>query len=467
MLNESRPNLTYRIRNSSYVFIPFFCNDNFDNDSINHIWRIKNQGNRYFLKYIVDKLTHDSSRVCCRPYLMDDEVRNKLGIVHSSRRCYLETRQYAMDGEPFSFYIGEILLFLFETNIGFLIYKIDHCKEDTHGIIASKNYHLKKIHTTLVYTEKDDGTKAALVLGTTAINSLSLLSEYILENTIGSKVEIFFNYAEKSERRSNILTHFNLKLEKKLSDTDNSTIEDILFHLKRNYHSEWEIEGASIYKDAEYFKASPYIRWGISSEATVCLTITDPETFFVGNSFYDNFHSYYLYEYVLALHQKYALYYFLTNFKAESDLDELEKNIAELANFRAKYVFQVISESETYQTVYSKQCKVFELESLFADINEQVNRVMQIKKVADEHKLEEQNDKINLILGLIAFLGVFSAIIDLNTLISWLEWILCQSQIMWVQAIATTTLILVSITFLSIFIRANWSKLKKKKRRKK
>ena len=176
MYNEIRRNLLHRMKNTSYIFVPLFCHNQFNQLRIVDYWREKNQGNKYFMKYIIDKIKHDSVNVCCRPYLMDDGVRDKLGIVKSSRQCFLQTRQYTSGDQPFSFCIGEILLFLFETNIGFLIFKIEHPKGDSYKQIASKNYHLKKIHTTLLYAEKVDGTKDTLVLGSENIKSLSSLS---------------------------------------------------------------------------------------------------------------------------------------------------------------------------------------------------------------------------------------------------------------------------------------------------
>ena len=297
--NIERPNLINRIKNSSYIFVPFVCSKNTDFSNIEIYWRAKSQNNKYFLKYIVDKLIPESNTVCCRPYLMDDNVRSDLGIIESSCNCYIETMKYA-DEITFSFRINEILLFMFDTSIGFIVYKIEHESTDSAYRIASKNYHLKKIHNTVLYTRKEDGTNSTLVIASASINSLSTLTEYILEKTINTETQIFFNYCEKSERRSNILTHFNFKLDHNLCDNDQAEIDKILFYLKRNYHYQWDRDKGDKIKTEEYFKASPYIHWGITSEATICLTLTDPETYFVGNSFYDNYHSYYLYIYIIA-----------------------------------------------------------------------------------------------------------------------------------------------------------------------
>lgn len=166
MGSSNRPDLTSRMKNSSYIFVPFSHDDKFAGINVSSYWREKRQGNKYFLKYIVDKLSHDSTSVCCRPYLMDDLARSTLGIISSLQ---------------------------------------------------------------------------------------------------------------------------------------------------------------------------PY-----------------------------------LYLYILALHQKYALYYFLTNFSIEQNMAGLEKKLQDLVNFKAKYVFEIISESETYQTVYYKQCKSFALEELYRDIDEQI-----------------------------------------------------------------------------------------------
>lgn len=458
MGSSNRPDLTSRMKNSSYIFVPFSHDDKFAGINVSSYWREKRQGNKYFLKYIVDKLSHDSTSVCCRPYLMDDLARSTLGIISSLQPCFVDTTKYVVDNRPFSFYIREILLFLFETGIGFIIYKIEHDNNDTSDIIASKNYHLKKIHKTLLYVEQVDGTRGALVPGISDINSLSALSKYILEKSIDGEVRIFFNYCTAEEWRSNILTNYNLHLDHCISSEDNTQIESILFHLKRNYHHEWETESESVYNEKEYFKASTYIRWGITSEATVCLTVTDPETYFVSNSFYDNFHTYYLYLYILALHQKYALYYFLTNFSIEQNMAGLEKKLQDLVNFKAKYVFEIISESETYQTVYYKQCKSFALEELYRDIDEQINRVIEVKQTLAEQRRNYQEAKVNWILGLIAFLGFFSALIDLNTLIGCLTWIFNDIQIGILKLIATSVLLLVGIISIIAFLIASKKK---------
>lgn len=460
MGSSNRPDLTSRMRNSSYIFIPFSHNNKFTGLNVSDYWREKKQGNKYFLKYIVDKLSHDSNSVCCRPYLMDDITRSTLGIISPLHPCFIDTTKYVVNNRPFSFYIREILLFLFETGIGFIIYKIEHRNADTSDVIASKNYHLKKIHSTLLYVEQIDGTRATLVSGLAAINSFSALSKYILAKTIDRDVKIFFNYCSAEEWRSNILTNYNLHLDHCLSTGDDTKIENILFHLKRNYHHEWETELESVYNEKEYFKASPFIRWGITSEATVCLTITDPETYFVSNSFYDNFHSYYLYLYILALHQKYALYFFLTNFSTEQKINELEQNLQNLADFKAKYVFKIISESETYQTVYYKQCTSFALDELYRDIDEQINRVIEVKQTLAEQGRNQQEAKVNWILGMIAFLGFFSALVDLNELIDCLTWIFNDAQIAILKTIATSALLLIGIISVIAFLIASRRKNK-------
>jgi len=464
-INSDRPDLKNRIRNSSYIFVPFICNHNVSHLSIEEYWKVKNQNNKYFLKYIVDKMSPDSNAVCCRPYLMDDNLRRSLGIVESSQNCFLETTKYTEKNNPFAFQINEISLFLFETNIGFIIYKIEHDTKDSAYRIASKNYHLKKVHSTSLYTQKADGVKSTLVVGSASITSLSELSSYILEKTVSADVDIFFNYCEKPERRSNILTHYNLNLDHNLNEKDDKDIDNVLFYLKRNYHHQWMRDKSDVISSDEYFKASPYIRWGITSEATICLTITDPSTFFVSNSFYDNFHTHYLYIYILALHQKYALYHFLTKFNAESDIVQLETCLFELADFRAKYVFQVVSESETYQTVYSKARASFSLDHLFIDIDEQVRRIVDIKRTIKDKKDTKQENRITLVISLLAFFSLFSALVDVNSLINWFDWLLTAEQIALAQKIATSILVISAIYLFIQFAKASYNRKKAKTRK--
>lgn len=95
---------------------------------------------RFFqYRYLLE--SKESNTVCCCPYLMDANVRSDLGIIESSCNCYIETMKYA-DGVTFSFRINEILLFMFDINIGFIVYKIEH--------------------DTVLYTRKEDGTNSNL-----------------------------------------------------------------------------------------------------------------------------------------------------------------------------------------------------------------------------------------------------------------------------------------------------------------
>lgn len=136
----------------------------------------------------------------------------------------------------------------------------------------------------------------------------------------------------------------------------------------------------------------------------------------------------------------------------------LEKKLQDLVNFKAKYVFEIISESETYQTVYYKQCKSFALEELYRDIDEQINRVIEVKQTLAEQRRNYQEAKVNWILGLIAFLGFFSALIDLNTLIGCLTWIFNDIQIGILKLIATSVLLLVGIISIIAFLIASKKK---------
>lgn len=457
----SKTSQTKRLQNVSYLFVPFNIKEH--RNSLRQIvekseyWEEKNTSYKYFLRYIEDKLSPQSNTYCIQQYTLLEDKRKEMGIIDQETSCYMYAKKSNESGHPFSFKINEIKLYIFDTNIGILAFKIIHPLQDSWGRVATKCYHLKKVYTAKLFTKNnfDKGliTKEVVGLSTKTINNLSELSEYILFCTDLSSFNLFFNYTSVIEQRCNILTHYGLKINKELEQEEIAEVKKMLFYLRRNYYSKWTYDGK---KDLgkENYSPSEYIHWGITSEGTACVTIMDLKENFVSNSFQKNFHSYYLMMYVLCLHQKFALYLYLSIFN-----DDLQNKVGvandylkELAKFRAKYVFAVISESETYQTVYEKTRQAFGLDQLLNDIEEQAKRVLEIQNLEKEIDKEKKGRRNDIALGLLAFLCVFSAIVDLRTIVADMEYTLGAEKVYFVQQIGSVTIILIGVVLMLLFL---------------
>lgn len=459
-----------RLDNCSYIFIPFYsyskqdCLKDLVANSEN--WIEQNNTYKYFLKYIGDKLSVSSSTYCVQHYVLSNEKRISLGIVDWNTNCYMDAKKSNESRHPFSFKIQDICIYTFDTNIGLLVIKILHPLQDSYGRIATKCYHLKKVYSAKLYIKNQNG----LVTSSRKIYSLFELAEYLLDCTGVKKRTLFFNYSNMNEYRCNILTHYGMLLDHKLCESDLKEIKKILFYLRRNYYSQWTYNSEDD-EDTENYSPSPYIHWGITSEGTACVTVIDPTVNFVTNSFIKNFHSYYLMMYILCLHQKLALYNYLSMFSIDlqnspEDIDEYLKSLAE---FRAKYVFEIISESETYQTVYKRTRQAFGLKFLFNDMEDQVRRITEIQRSIAENRQTKLENRINIIGGLLGFFCVFSTLIDVQELLEKYEWLLGENGVSIAQQVSSiflifTTLIMI-IYFVFSFLCNRFKKSKKQKRK--
>lgn len=458
-----------RLTNCSYIFVPFYSSSNVEPlkelVSNNKNWRKLDKTYKYFLKYISDKLSSSSDTYCVQQFSLIDERREKLGILDPSTSCYMSAKKSNESGHPFSFKIKEITLYTFDTNIGILVFQIIHPKQDSYGRVATKCYHLKKVHLAKLYL-KDQGN---LVTCHKEVRSIYDLAEYLLDCTAIKEKSLFFNYTNVDEYRSNILTHYGLVLDHPLDNSDSVEIKRILFYLRRNYYSQWTYKSEND-KGEENYSPSPYIHWGITTEGTACVTVIDTKVNFVTNSFHKNFHSYYLMMYILCLHQKFALYNYLSMFSADlqNKPEIIDQYLKSLAEFRAKYVFEIISESETYQTVYEKTRQAFGLKALFNDIEDQIRRINEIQKTIAEDRQTELENRISIIGSILGFSCVFSTLVDVQALLEKLRCLLGTQGVSIAQQISSIIILIISLVMIVFFLLSlKRSKLKRKKKKKK
>lgn len=458
-----------RLDNCSYIFIPFYSFSNLE--SLKELviksekWTEQDNTYKYFLKYISDKLSLSSATYCVQQFSLSNEKRKELGILDSSTNCYMSAKKSNESRHPFSFKIKEISLYTFDTNIGILVFKILHPVQDSYGRVATKCYHLKKVYLAKLYIKNQE----SLVTGYQDVNNIYDLAKYLLDCTAVKEKSLFFNYTNVNEYRSNILTHYGMVLNHPLDNSDSVEIKKILFYLRRNYYSQWTYNSEND-EGEENYSPSPYIHWGITTEGTACVTVIDPKVNFVTNSFHKNFHSYYLVMYILCLHQKLALYNYLSMFSADlqNKPEIIDKYLKNLAEFRAKYVFEIISESETYQTVYEKTRQAFGLGALFNDIEDQVRRINEIQKTIAEDRQTKLENRISIIGSILGFFCVFSTLVDVQELLEKFSWLLGEQGVNIAQQISSIIIVIISLIMIIVFLLSlKRSKLKKQRTKRK
>lgn len=200
-------------------------------------------------------------------------------------------------------------------------------------------------------------------------------------------------------------------------------------------------------EEKEIIFTSANMVWGISPEAAVCLAcpaMGNKE--FVKTTFIRNFHSQYLYMYVLLLHQKFMLYQLMNCIGTTSEENKLKTYRKQLYEFEMNFSFSRITEVVQYQELYDKMSQVFALQMMYNDIREPMDALAEMEKTQREEQQKEADEKTNQGLILLSLLAVFSALIDSFTFTeSFFSWFLPEGAIPWVQ---TAVIILVMVIFI-------------------
>lgn len=169
---------------------------------------------------------------------------------------------------------------------------------------------------------------------------------------------------------------------------------------------------------AEY----PYIRFGASQNAMVCLVnkalVTPKDRSFIENRFSKSIQKSYLCLYLLLLNQRLTL--LLAMYKSiqyRDDADKLQQIQKELNQFKMVASFNVISNTGNYQCLYDAIYEVLRIDVLYKDVDEINQKVMQESDIEDT----QREKRANKLLIVISVLSVFSALVDLSDFLqTWL-----------------------------------------------
>lgn len=394
-------------KNTSYFFIPFSYKRKF-HEIIGKInsdqnWELFEDKINYMFKYVADKLDSNNENECrCYHFLLKKEARDRLYIAGLNSEFELLENHPEKGKIRFAFTLQKVHLYCFATGIGILAFQISYRNADPY-YIANAQYYMKKISRTKIHTNQ-----GSMVSGRDDILTLLKLAEYILSDIKNEfKCEFFF-YSNEERERSNILTYIEVP---SMENTQQK-----LFFLKRSVGDTFQYIENKEQEKRETYVHSEKVEWGFSPESAACLVLhrQDAENHFVDKVFYRNFHSQYLFMYVLLLHQKYVLYLFLTQIGIGEYTDHrsLEQYKNDLYEFETNYVFSCITEVPQYQELYNKMYEVFALREMYEDVREPLQSLAEIRRENVEKQLKENDEQINKALILLSFFSVFSAFVD-------------------------------------------------------
>lgn len=431
------------VTNASYFFIPFSYGCPFSRfyQSLLHSesWEIIHDEIKYMLRHVADKLDSTKEESClCFHFALKEDARKQLQMVSPREVCRIEGK-FSGKKEIFPFRLTGVQLYCFSTQIGVMAFRLEFDRDDPIWL-ATAQYYAKKVSRTLVTS-----SFGAMVQGQEDTDTLMGLGSFLLHATLpGIGWQPFF-YAVPGTERANVLTYVEVPLR-------DGPLKDVyrreLFHLRRCQSDGFFYVANPAQEEKEIIFTSANMVWGISPEAAVCLAcpaMGNEE--FVKTTFIRNFHSQYLYMYVLLLHQKFMLYQLMNCIGTTSEENKLKTYRKQLYEFEMNFSFSRITEVVQYQELYDKMSQVFALQMMYNDIREPMDALAEMEKTQREEQQKEADEKTNQGLILLPLLAVFSALVDsFDFTESFFSWFLPEGAIPWVQ---TAVIILV----IAIFIR--------------
>jgi len=390
--------------NTSYIFIPFRYDDpahfSYMTDSLekNRNWVQVKDEILYMLKYVADKLDSDDRRNCqCFHFELSDTARARFNIAALDAWCSTEAHEYQGEPVTYRFRLQNIHLYNFSTTVCMFAFQLVFESDDPLWI-SSALYNLKKVSRERITMAGDaEGPTTTL---------LEIAKKLIAQNSDGTSYDFFF-YANPMTERSNVLTYIEVE------PKDDYKYE--LYYLRRCYSDGFLYAENKELDDQELYAPSQDILWGISPEASVCLSCPKlGREAFIHGTFYKNFNAQYLFMYVLLLHQKYVLYMLLTKIGVGTynDLETLEAYRHQLYEFETDFVFSCVTEVPQYQALYERMGEAFALKKMFGDVREPLLSLGEVRRASAEAEQRKRDKGVDRALFTLSLLSFFSALVD-------------------------------------------------------
>ena len=352
----------------------------------------------------------------------------------------METKQYrtapksykGQINNGFQFHIADVRLFTFSTGISILVFELRFFDNDPIRI-ASAQYYLRKISTEKIHTEDTNSFGESFVD----------ISKRVLTDCAQNMVLDFFFYATPKNEKANFLTYLDVPKQ--------SCYSKELFYLKWCYNDGFDYAEDCYDEDSINYVANPCTTWGVSVSAAVCLVYrSEVQKHFIESTFQKNFRKQYLLTYILLLHQKYAMYLFLTKLSVglEGNLQQLKAYKERLYHFETHYMFSYISEVPQYQRLYSIVRKAFAVEHLFSDVQEPLTQLTEMQKQKAESQQQDHDHRVSAALAALSFLTIFSALTDASGITANLGWLIPEQISQIVQSIALVLALIVIVIML-------------------
>ena len=399
-------------KNISYVFIPFCIrNGNIENFKDRFLksdnWEPKDDDLKYLFRFVANKVDGSDNHNRCVHYVRKD---NKISILNKSLIGNFKSKMNICESwrGKFPITINDMEIYMFSTNVGMFVFRAVVGSDDP-AVIIDARYNMKSVSKTEYALADDMENNTENIDSCSSFKLIDIAREEIGLAADDLETEFFYYVYE---------TAFVLSYVYMAKDGDYS---EEMHYLRKNLGRHFNLMEKDRCDENELFSVSDNIRWGISDQSAACMGIHRDGQDFVEEVLWKNFCGGYKNMFVFLLHQKYTLYYFLTQIdtRLRSSLRMLENYRSRLGEFKTYFAFRRISETVQYQALYEKVQNVFDFENMYKDVEEPLSLITEIVQERTEKrqkwkdkKNEKRNDNLNILLAMMTLLTVFSALTD-------------------------------------------------------
>lgn len=435
------------LTNRNYQIVPFIFKENIDeilniynNDKeIQKNWiRPQKTSAQYLLAYVNNLISNNDKEKGSIGIVFELDIRNsnyeKLGITKD-----IKAKKILQYGDKkYDFNYNFIKVYLFESNVGFLVYSLnfdDDIENIINGNNAFKKYNHSIANESYEKIIKNQEAKIEFEKNKRKINNEAIAyQEKILQNlkdnekylksqkrsklvkelieTIGVSVTSFFTNTNEPDY-SHIFTY--LRLPKESSEEE---IKKYLFQLKGGINESCKPTSKEL--DLENGDGNIHLYenywWGISIEAITCICKdTDDEKANGFNaSFVGTIQDVYLHIYIIMLHMRYGLLKYIieasklskniTEVKEKKceDIEILNKLQKEIIQFDFRGIFNEISNMSAHIRISDMIKEKLRVESLNNELQAEINNLNKLIEIYTEKIENKHKNKIEIFFQFLA-----------------------------------------------------------------
>lgn len=321
------------------------------------------------------------------------------------------------------FTVPDVYLFLFETQVGFIVLDIKYVESESLEAVQMANHQLKKIGLSRSFIsrdgEKPDKASKGMGFFNRFFESLKALVSLVS----------FFEEQDRMLRHLYLFSYLTLDHLPESEEERNEFMAGTLFRLRNGFHAHYDPSKIEfeLGHNSQVLNFVHNIFWGVSQEGVACvacLTGDSRQTHFLTQIFKYNVDNSYFYLYILAMAQRFSLLIIAKKtanipLEKRGSIDELENKkeiICAIDALRQDIVlyglrinYSQVSYNFHYTLFYEKLRDVYRLDYQHTELDTEVKNLGALIDIIEQKK--RINFELNAAVALLVF-AVVSVLSD-------------------------------------------------------